>query len=47
LITIGESSSFAYRKTIAQANGITGYVGTASQNTTMLAKLKKGTLIKP
>ena len=47
LASIGAETSFAYRKTIAQANGITGYVGTASQNTTMLQKLKKGTLIKP
>jgi len=47
LASIGAETSFSYRKTIAKANGITGYVGTASQNTTMLQKLKKGTLIKP
>ena len=47
LASIGAEKSFSYRQTIAKANGITGYVGTASQNTTMLAKLKKGTLIKP
>lgn len=47
LASIGAETSFAYRKTIAKANGITGYIGTASQNTTLLQKLKKGTLIKP
>lgn len=47
LASIGAEKSFSYRMTIAKANGITGYTGTASQNTTMLQKLKKGTLIKP
>lgn len=40
-------SSFAYRKTIATANGISGYLGTAAQNTKMLNLLKCGKLIKP
>jgi len=40
-------TSLAYRKTIATANGITGYTGTASQNTKMLNLLKQGKLSKP
>ena len=47
LSTIGEKSSYSYRKTIAKANGITGYYGTAAQNTKMLNLLKAGKLIKP
>lgn len=48
LASIGAEKSFAYRKKIAQANGITtGYTGTAAQNIFLLAKLKNGTLIKP
>ena len=47
LKTIGANSSFAYRAKIAKANGISAYVGTASQNTKMLNLLKSGTLIKP
>lgn len=47
LKSIGEQSTFAYRGKIAKANGISGYIGTASQNTNMLGMLKKGTLIKP
>lgn len=45
--SIGEKSSYSYRKTIAKANGITGYYGTAAQNTKMLNLLKSGKLIKP
>lgn len=41
------TSSFAYRTKIAKANGISGYVGTATQNTKMLLLLKQGKLIKP
>ncbi len=41
------TSSFAYRKQIAVANGISGYSGTAVQNTKMLNLLKQGKLIKP
>lgn len=41
---IGVDSSYEYRARLAQANGIEGYVGSASQNTIMLEMLKKGTL---
>lgn len=44
LNAIGVNSSYAYRKLIAKENGITGYVGTAKQNTQMLALLKAGKL---
>jgi hypothetical protein len=47
LKAIGADSSYSYRKKIAQANGISNYSGTASQNTTLLKKLKNGTLKKP
>ena len=47
LNAIGATSTFAYRKTIAEANGIKNYMGTAKQNTTMLNLLKQGKLIKP
>ena len=46
LKSIGVDSSLANRKTIAIKNGINDYKGTASQNTSLLDKLKKGTLIK-
>lgn len=46
LNSIGVDSSFANRKTIAVLNGISDYSGTASQNTELLNKLKKGVLIK-
>lgn len=46
LKAIGVNSSMANRKKIAKANGITNYTGTASQNITLLNKLKKGTLKK-
>ncbi len=38
------TSSFAYRAKIAKANGISGYIGTAAQNTKMLNLLKQGKL---
>ncbi len=44
---IGVDSSFAYRKKIAEANGISNYTGTGTQNTTMLLLLRAGKLIKP
>lgn len=44
---IGVNSSFGNRKKIANANGISGYIGTAKQNITLFTKLKAGTLIKP
>lgn len=47
LKSINVDSSFAYRKKIAKANGISAYLGTAVQNTKLLVKLKAGTLIKP
>lgn len=43
---IGVESSFTYRKKIAIANGITGYKGTAKQNTTLLILLKQGKLVR-
>ncbi len=47
LKSIGAESSYAYRKTIAAANNITGYSGTSAQNSQMLKLLKEGKLIKP
>jgi hypothetical protein len=47
LNSIGATSSFAYRKKIASANGIKLYAGTSKQNITMLNLLKQGKLIKP
>lgn len=46
LTNIGVDSSFAFRKKIALANGISGYTGTTSQNTNMLKLLKMGKLKK-
>lgn len=40
------TSSFAYRKKIAKANGISNYEGNASQNTKLLTLLKQGKLKK-
>ena len=40
-------SSFSYRKKIANTNGTTLYVGTATQNIKLLTLLKQGKLIKP
>ena len=47
LNSIGVNSSYSHRSTIASANNITNYSGTASQNTTMLNLLKQGRLINP
>ena len=44
LASIGVNSSYAFRKRIAAANGISGYCGTAAQNTRMLNLLKAGLL---
>lgn len=44
LIAIKEPYSFAYRRKIANANGIKLYLGTAKQNTTLLNLLKQGKL---
>ncbi len=47
LNSLGYKSSFSYRKTIAKANGVSAYIGTAKQNTNLLNLLKKGKLMKP
>lgn len=41
---IGVDSSYQYRTRLAETNKISGYCGSASQNTLMLKMLKKGTL---
>lgn len=41
------TSTLAFRKIIAKANGITGYAGSAAHNDKMLNLLKSGKLIKP
>ena len=46
LKSVGVNSSYDNRKKIAQADGIKNYTGTATQNTELLNKLKKGTLKK-
>ena len=47
LQNIGENTSYSFRKQIANANNISGYRGTASQNTQMLNLLKQGALKRP
>lgn len=47
LNSLGIGSSFANRKNIAKANGISNYTGTALQNIKLLNLLKQGKLIKP
>lgn len=47
LKTIGEDSTYSYRCRIAAENGVSGYKGTAAQNTQMLNLLKQGKLVKP
>lgn len=47
LDSLGADSSYSSRSKIAAANGITGYRGTAGQNTQLLALLKQGVLIDP
>ena len=47
LCSIGVDNSFAYRKVIAQTNGVTDYTGTDAQNTQPFNLLKQGKLIKP
>ena len=46
LKSINVDSSYSNRTKIAKANGISGYVGSPSQNTKMLNLLKQGKLIK-
>lgn len=45
--SLGINSAYSYRKQIATANNIKGYLGTPNQNTKMLNLLKQGKLIKP
>lgn len=47
LKSLGENSGYAYRKKIAEANGIACYSGTPKENIKLLAMLKKGNLIRP
>lgn len=47
LDALGADSSYSNRVKIAAANGISGYRGTAEQNTRMLELLKQGALIDP
>ena len=44
LSSIGVDSTYSHRRKIAAANNITGYMGTAAQNTRMLNLLKAGLL---
>lgn len=46
LKSLGIDNSYTHRCAIAKANSITGYSGTAAQNTNMLTLLKAGKLIK-
>ena len=46
LESIGEDGSYKNRQQIAAANGITGYTGTAEQNTHLLNLLRTGQLIR-
>ena len=46
LKSIGFDSSYEYRKTIAELNGIINFSGTAEQNLHLLKLLKQGKLIK-
>ena len=47
LKAVGESdTSLSHRRRIANANGITNYKGSASQNLKLLSLLKKGELVK-
>lgn len=46
LNSLNITSTYAYRKKIAKANSISGYLGLASQNRKLLALLKAGKLIK-
>ena len=44
---IGEKSSFAYRRKIAEANGMPDYSGKEKENVRLLSLLRTGLLIKP
>lgn len=47
LYVVGSDGSYAYREKIAQANGISGYMGTLEQNKFLFTLLKAGLLIRP
>ena len=47
LKSIKVASDYKTRQTIAKANGILNYRGSAANNTKLLDLLKKGKLIKP
>ena len=47
LQSIGEKSDYSYRKTVAAANGVSGYTGSSSQNQKLLNLLKGGSLKRP
>ena len=47
LDSLGADFSYSNRVKIAAVNGVSGYRGTAGQNTQLLALLKQGTLIDP
>lgn len=47
LNALGVDSSYSNRSKIAAANGITGYSGSAAQNTRLLELLKQGRLARP
>jgi N-acetylmuramoyl-L-alanine amidase len=46
LTSIGVNASYSHRVKIAKVNKISGYIGTAKQNTQMLNLLKAGLLLK-
>ena len=46
LASIGVDNSYSYRKKLAAANGIKGYVGNAAQNIKLLGLLKNGKLLR-
>ena len=46
LTSLGINSTYAFRKQIAVVNSITGYTGTATQNTRMYNLLVAGLLLK-
>lgn len=48
LVSVGaDDTSYAYRKRIAQKNGIRDYLGTQTQNLQLVRLLKEGKLLKP
>lgn len=46
MTSLGINSTYSFRKQVAKANGITGYIGTAAQNTQMYNLLVAGLLKK-